>query len=495
MPRRSAARRSGRNLHGVLATRLGCVHGDIRGVQEAVRVAGVVGEDRHADARGHRRDVDVRSLQARASGDFRAQRFADAQRRRGIGLGQDDDELVATETRREVTGTQQAGHALADVGDGLAADEVSVAVDDLLEVVEVEHDHRQRRAALDELRQDAIQVTRVAHPGQVVGERGFARPPIEGGVVDGDGGIVGEHLHEAKLTLVEGLEIKAVHHLDDSQQSVVADQRHTDHAVRPKAGARLDRPIVALVGAGVVETQRAPVTRHPSGDSLVDADPHAVDDPGLEATRCGKHQAPPVSVEEQQRRGLTRHGDVDAVEQRRDRFAVATQLLRLDVRTQLRHDLLDGAQIRLVEGLSVVAVGDLDDPEHRAFALHRHRQQVLALAGRQRLVRAAAALIARRVVDDGAGGVARHPGRHAAAGVVAVPLEAALAQRFRGGEDQFLALRVVEHQRGRGGVGQHLHALHDDAQDLRQLERRGQRLDHVVQDIEVFRYARHACPS
>ena len=59
------------------------------------------------------------------------------------GLLDEDGELVAAETRRRVGCTQHRLQAVGNAGEQLVAGHVSEAVVDLLEVVEVEEQHRQ----------------------------------------------------------------------------------------------------------------------------------------------------------------------------------------------------------------------------------------------------------------------------------------------------------------------------------------------------------------
>ena len=62
--------------------------------------------------------------------------------------GGDDREFIATEPRHQVVAAQRAGDALRDIADQFVADRVAERVVDVLEVVEVDVEHRRGRAAV-----------------------------------------------------------------------------------------------------------------------------------------------------------------------------------------------------------------------------------------------------------------------------------------------------------------------------------------------------------
>ena len=87
---------------------------------------------------------------------------------------------------------------------------MTVVKDALLNKVEIEHDERDRRAAGEHGGKHLVEVARVREAGEVVGERRQARVPVEGRVLDGDGGVVREGLHHVELGVREGLVVALV---------------------------------------------------------------------------------------------------------------------------------------------------------------------------------------------------------------------------------------------------------------------------------------------
>ena len=124
-----------------------------------------------------------------------------------LGLGKQDDELIATVAEGVVDEAQVALDGAADFGEQAAADEVSVVVIDQLEVVEIEEDDAELVAEAEravDLGFDAvIEVARVVEAGAVVGDGEFLDLFDGAGVVDGDGGVVGHGLQEHELIFAE----------------------------------------------------------------------------------------------------------------------------------------------------------------------------------------------------------------------------------------------------------------------------------------------------
>jgi hypothetical protein len=133
-----------------LATRLRSIHGDVGAAQQLVGVS----TDCDADARGdeHLSPVDF---------ERRLERGGDSLgriegRSRGIGLFDQDRELVAAHARDRVGRRERRAQALADRLQQLVAGEVSQTVVDRLEVVEIEEQHGRVSGAHDECMLDAI---------------------------------------------------------------------------------------------------------------------------------------------------------------------------------------------------------------------------------------------------------------------------------------------------------------------------------------------------
>ena len=136
------------------APALGDVHGDVGAAQERVDVAAVVGRDRHADARlgAHDDPVDVDRLR-----DVPAQRLRKADRLHRVGDAREDDrELVAAEAGYRVARARRRGDALGDLAQEQVAVQVPERVVDLLEVVEIDQQHRDLVAAGDTVGQRLV---------------------------------------------------------------------------------------------------------------------------------------------------------------------------------------------------------------------------------------------------------------------------------------------------------------------------------------------------
>ena len=154
-------------------------------------------EGRRPDAGGDGGDVDVRSLEHACLRDGGADRLGDPARGRGIRAGQDDHELVAPEAGGQVAGPELARDRPADEADRPAPDQVALAVHQGFEIVQVEDEQRERPPARQQLGEHAVEVPGVPEAGQVVGDRGELRLPIERGILDRDGGVVGQRLDQA----------------------------------------------------------------------------------------------------------------------------------------------------------------------------------------------------------------------------------------------------------------------------------------------------------
>src|SRR6476661_4585125 len=96
------------------------------------------------------------------------------------GVGKHDHELVATDTGDGVRLACGAPHDLAELGEHRVAGGVAVAVVDLLEMVDVDHQDRQRRAAPLRLaplaRQPRLEGTAAHAPGQDIGPDQLDQP-------------------------------------------------------------------------------------------------------------------------------------------------------------------------------------------------------------------------------------------------------------------------------------------------------------------------------
>src|SRR5262245_19425672 len=115
-----------------------------------------------------------------ASFDGLSNAVREAHRRDRIRVRQSDHDLVPSKARGYVAGPDQAPDHATDLCDRARADEVTVAVDHRLEVVEVEDDERDRAAAGEQPHEAPVEVTRVAETRQVIGDRSQVRLTVEG---------------------------------------------------------------------------------------------------------------------------------------------------------------------------------------------------------------------------------------------------------------------------------------------------------------------------
>ena len=152
---------------------LGLVHRDVGVLHQLLVVAGVLGEQRDADARG---DAQVQALDRERLRDRAEDLVGDHLGLRDVAQAAEQHaELVAAEPRRGVAGAQHRVQALADLAQQLVAGVVAERVVELLEVVEVEQQQRHARVARlageDRVAQAAQEVAAVGHRGELVGER------------------------------------------------------------------------------------------------------------------------------------------------------------------------------------------------------------------------------------------------------------------------------------------------------------------------------------
>jgi hypothetical protein len=117
-----------------LASLLGLVHGHVGGAQQVEAVRDLVaGGDPDADA-----DTDLDLAEQHGPGQGHQQALRHGLRMLGIGVGDEHDELVATEPAGSVVGTQLDVHAPGDLHQQLVAHRMAQAVVDELEVVDVQ---------------------------------------------------------------------------------------------------------------------------------------------------------------------------------------------------------------------------------------------------------------------------------------------------------------------------------------------------------------------
>ena len=127
-------------------------------------------------------------------------------------MREDDRELVAAEAGEEVGRAEGLAHGAAELGEDDVADGVPEAVVDLLEIVDIEHEQRERQrvdaGALDLLRQLTAEVALVPDAGEVVGVGEVLDLVAGAEVPEEHGHLRAEDLEELSVGLVEGLVAK-----------------------------------------------------------------------------------------------------------------------------------------------------------------------------------------------------------------------------------------------------------------------------------------------
>jgi hypothetical protein len=139
----------------------------------------VLGEERDAHARPDVHDDPREPERARERG---AQLARDGRRLLGVGAAQEDAELVAPEARDDVALAQRLAQPRADAAQQLVADVVAERVVELLELVEVDHQQRERLLGRDRGLDVGRERAAVAQAGEVVGQRQLARHGQRGGL-------------------------------------------------------------------------------------------------------------------------------------------------------------------------------------------------------------------------------------------------------------------------------------------------------------------------
>src|SRR5437667_10935505 len=114
--------------------------------------------------------------------------------------------------------------------------------------------------------------------------------------------------------VVEGGAVELVDDLDYAVKGVAVHHRHAEHAAREEAGIAREAGVMARVVARVIEADGLAVERHPAGDALAHAQPHAVDNPVAERARHAEGELAALPIVDGERRVLTPHGGGEAGE-------------------------------------------------------------------------------------------------------------------------------------------------------------------------------------
>ena len=123
---------------------LGAVHRDIGALRKRFKILAVVGVHRDAD---RRRDDQFMLFDSAETGDSLQQFFGHMRRTVGIGVRQQQDELIPAQARHRVFLAHRRFQTLCDLYQQRVADAVAEVVVDVLEVIKIEKHHDQLGAA------------------------------------------------------------------------------------------------------------------------------------------------------------------------------------------------------------------------------------------------------------------------------------------------------------------------------------------------------------
>ena len=207
----------------------------------------------------------VRRISTQAAGDNLGGKFA--------GLRKQGNELIAPVAEGVIDETEAVLDGDADFIQQAAADEVAVAVVDLLEVVEVEEEDAELVAeaggAVDLGLDGVVEVARVVKSGAVIGDGEFLDLFDGAGVVDGDGGVVGQGLQEHELIVAEAGHID-VDELDDAEDFVLGGERDAEDGAGLAAGQLVDAGGETLVLGDIGDDEGLPCwATHPAMPSPI----------------------------------------------------------------------------------------------------------------------------------------------------------------------------------------------------------------------------------
>ena len=253
----------------VLAAGLGRHHRGLGACDQLARVHRVLRALRDAD-RG--RDL------ARGAELDRRERVRQAAREvegvPGVAGGHDHAELLAAEAADDVRSAQRHTQEVGEVAQNLVADAVPVDVVDALEVVDVEHQDRDRVARTARARQlgaqALVEVAVVVEAGQRVGLRLVLEPRADLRVVERERGGVGEPAGELELLVAERRILAEAVDVERALDRVARDQRDGDQGLG-LVGRSAGHDLHARVEMGLVRAHGLAMERGPAGDALPEA--------------------------------------------------------------------------------------------------------------------------------------------------------------------------------------------------------------------------------
>ncbi len=252
----------------VLAARLRGHHRRLGAGDQLARVHRVLGalRDAHRD-RDACRGLEVAVVQRLGEARSEHERVARVARRH------DHAELLAADAADDVRAAHGVARDARDLDEHLVAGTVAVDVVDALEVVEVEHEDRDRvvraRGPRQLGAQPFVEVAVVVEAGQRVGLREVLEPRPDLRVVERERRRVAEPLRKLELVLDEAGVLTDAVDVERALQRAARDQRHGDQRLRlVRRSRQLD---AARVEMRAVRPDRAAVLDRPAGDALAEA--------------------------------------------------------------------------------------------------------------------------------------------------------------------------------------------------------------------------------
>ena len=258
----------------VLALRLRRHHRGLRAGRELAWVHGVLGPEGEPDRDGHPadpREVDLRQPALYPLGH--------AHRVLASAPVHDDRELLAAEPADHVVRPDDRAQALGEEAQQLVADGVAVHVVDVLEVVDVQHEHRQRRVRaarlLQRLQQPLVEDAVVEEAGERVGACLMLETLSDLGVVERERGRVAEALRDLELRLAERDAVALAVDVQRALDLAARDERDADEGFGLHRGS--GHGANARVEVRLVAQHSLAMARCPPGDALREADRRAHD--------------------------------------------------------------------------------------------------------------------------------------------------------------------------------------------------------------------------
>src|SRR5690242_8705782 len=153
---------------------------------------------------------------------------------------------------------------------------MTVGVVDLFEMVEVDEDKRKlvivTLRAVDFGFENKAHVAGVVKAGAVVGDGQLVNAFYVPGILESDGGEIGEGLQQLEVAVVETLRAETIDELDDAKTGVAEFDGHGNDGLRLCFGLFIDLAEEARVLGSVGDNDGLAMLRDPAGNSLADLD-------------------------------------------------------------------------------------------------------------------------------------------------------------------------------------------------------------------------------